>query len=158
MTKRKRSDSSAAAIGAFKNAIEGPPNPPAHVNLPDYARPFWDSIVSARARDKWNDSDYEMAANLARCKADIERLQAEIYEEGDVIENAKGTQIMNPKHNLLETLSRRAVALSRILHVHAEATVGKSQNQAQSDKVHKDAINAVASIADDDLIAKPTSH
>lgn len=157
MTRRKRSDSTDAAIQAFKNALEKPIEPPEYIELPDYARPFWDSVVSARARDKWNKSDLEMAANLARCKADIERLQKEIYEEGDVLENARGTQIMNPKHSLLETLSRRAVALSRMLHVHPEATAGKSEDQVKSNKKQKEAHQMVAAL-DDDLIAKPVAH
>jgi hypothetical protein len=119
--------------------------------------PFWNSIVSARAREHWNSSDYEMAANLARCKADIERLQAEIYAEGDVLENAKGTQIMNPKHSLLEVLSRRAVALSRMLHVHAEATVGPATKSVPKAQLQKQA-QALATETDDGLIARPLSH
>jgi hypothetical protein len=71
----------------------------------------------------------EIAGNLARAKADVERIQSEIDAEGDVIENQRGTPVLNPKHALLEVLSRRAVALSRMLHVHAEATNGNSRDQ-----------------------------
>ncbi len=105
--------------------------PPAHITLRDGDKPFWDAIVSARATSTWNTSDLEQAANLARCKADIERLQKELTEQGDIIENDRGTQVINPRHTLLEVLSRRSVALSRMLHVHAEATVGRSEQQAK---------------------------
>lgn len=148
--KRQRSDSASAAVKAAQGASAGPIEPPAHVALRDGDRPFWDSVVCARARDSWNDADLENAANLARCKADIERLQAEITKEGDVIVNERGTQIINPKHTLLETLSRRAVALSRMLHVHAEATVGESRDQPKALEADKKAKAATH----DDLIPR----
>jgi hypothetical protein len=148
--KRTRSDSAAAAVDAARSA-RLPVEPPAHVTLRDGDRPFWDSVVCARARDTWTAADLENAANLARCKADIERLQSEITGEGDIIVNDRGTQIINPKHTLLETLSRRAVALSRMLHVHAEATVGESRDAGKALKTEKEAKQAAS---DDDLIPR----
>ncbi|MGC6693181.1 hypothetical protein ACPYIY_32385, partial [Burkholderia pseudomallei] len=62
-----------------------------------------------------------------RTQADISRLILELENEGDILENARGTPVVNPKHNLLETLTRLAVPLSRALHVHADPTVGRSQ-------------------------------
>lgn len=141
--KRQRSDSITAAVRAAANAAAAPIQPPPHVNLRPGDRPFWLSIVSARARDAWTDSDLELAAGLARCKADIERLQAEIDAEGDILENAKGTPVINPRHTLLETLSRRAVAVSRMLHVHAEATQGESADQGKRLAAEKAAKGAV---------------
>lgn len=130
--RKQRVDTVQGALNSMENALAGPIEPPAHVRLRDGDRPFWDSIVTARARDRWDNADLEIAANLARCKADIERLQSEIDREGDVLENARGTMVMNPKHTLLETLSRRAVALSRMLHVHAEAKQGPSAKQGKA--------------------------
>jgi len=140
--KRTRSDSATSAVKAAQAVAAGPLDPPGHVKLRDGDRPFWDAVVCARARDTWNNSDLENAANLARCKADIERLQGEIDFEGDVITNDRGTPIVNPKHALLETLTRRAMALSRMLHVHAEATVGKSEDAAKALKTEKNAKKA----------------
>lgn len=148
--KRTRSDSAAAAVAAAA-AVGKPIDPPAHVKLRAGDRPFWDSLVSARARDTWNSADLENCANLARCKADVERLQDEIASEGDIIVNDRGTQIINPKHTLLETLSRRAVALSRMLHVHAEATVGESRDAGKALATEKAAKGAAS---DDDLIPR----
>lgn len=135
--RKQRVDTVKGALNSMENALAGPLEPPAHVRLRDGDRPFWDSIVTARARDRWDTADLEIAANLARCKADIERLQSEIDHEGDVIENARGTPVMNPKHTLLETLSRRAVALSRMLHVHAEAKQGPSAKQGKALEAEK---------------------
>jgi hypothetical protein len=154
MTKRRtRSDSTKAKVEAFKAAVEEL-QPPAHVELRPGDKPFWDSIVRARAKSSWNSVDLENAANLARCKADIERLQKEISTEGDVIENQRGTPIVNPKHTLLETLTRRAMALSRMLHVHAEATQGESREQHHRKAVEDSAELTLAAV-NGDLIAPP---
>ena len=149
--KRTRSDTAQAAVEAFNDAAK-PINPPEHIHLRPGDLPFWHSVVSARARSTWTSADLENAANLTRCKADIERLQKEIDAEGDTIENARGTMVVNPKHTLLETLSRRAVALSRMLHVHAEATVGDSRD---SKKAAENQAKATATLdSHNDLIPK----
>lgn len=114
--------------------------------------PFWIAITEVRAADSWNDVDLAKAANLARCQADIERLSAELEEEGDTVENARGTMVMNPKHSLLEILSRREVALSRVLHVHAEATVGRARDSGNKSKAQRDKREAIAVLKSDGLI------
>lgn len=130
--KRQRSDSAAAAVAAVQAVSLGPLQPPAHVTLRPGDRPFWEAIMLARARDTWTDSDLATAASLARSQADIERLQTEVDLEGFTIPSGNGTPIVNPKHKLLETLTRRAVSLSRVLHVHAEATVGRSRDAGKA--------------------------
>ena len=152
MKRKQRSDSATAAVAAVQSV--GPIEPPAHVKLRDCDHPFWLSIVNARARENWTVTDLENAANLARCKADVERLQAEITAEGDIIVNQRGTQIVNPKHNLLETLTRRSMALSRMLHVHAEATVGEARAEKKPNQAAAAAQKAVES-AVDRLIKRP---
>lgn len=94
------------------------------------------------------------AANLARCLHDIERISGEICAEGDVLENARGTPVVNPKHNILETLSRRCVALTRLLHMHAQARIGEPKQVAKA-RAAVQAAGAVMDEMDDDLLARP---
>lgn len=157
MARKSRCDSATKAVQDFKSASEGVKLPD-RVYVRDADKPFWDAIVSAKAADKWTDSDLDVAANLARCKGDIERIQCEIYEEGDILTNQRGTPVVNPKHTLLETLSRRAVALSRLLHIHPEATQGKARDQVKSNDSAKKVAQTAKSLDDDDLIARPTQH
>lgn len=117
-TRRKRSDSAAAAVVAAQSAALGPLDPPDHITLRTGDRPFWDAVVKSRARDTWTASDLTTAATMARAQADIEQLQADIDTEGYVREGK-----INPKAVMLETLSKRVVSLSRVLHVHAEAVI-----------------------------------
>jgi len=150
--KRNRSDSATAAVSASQAAALGPREPPAHVTLREGDKPFWQAIMQARARETWTDADLEMAATLARTKADIEKLQAEVDVEGFTIVSAKGAVTVNPKHKLLETMTRRAVAMSRMLHVHAEATVGRSRDAGNALANERQA--ALPLEDDDDLIPR----
>lgn len=154
MTKRQRSDSVTGAINSMAGASKEI-EVPEWVSVPDNALKFWRSITRARAADRWNDSDLENAAELARTKASIERLNIEIVAEGDIITNDRGTPIVNPKHSLLETLTRRMVALSRMLQIHAEATQGKARDQVKSNKAQQEADRTLQKNEDDELIAKP---
>lgn len=125
---------------------------PKHLKLRGCDLPFWRAIIDARETRSWNNTDLAKAANLARCQADIERLSDELMHEGDIIINERGTPIVNPKHNLLETLSRREVALSRVLHVHTEATVGRSRDSAPRSKAQKAKREALEKVQGDGLI------
>lgn len=115
--RRRRSDSAEGRAATLAAALAGDIPPPAHVKLLKRDLPFWRAITRARAREVWTEVDLVHAANLARCQADIERLQREIRRMGDVLKNDRGTPVANPRHVLLETLSRRAIALSRMLTI-----------------------------------------
>ena len=121
--RNRRSDSIAAAIQAAQNVAQGPCNPLPYAPIPKAALPFWRAIMRNKARDRWNDVDLAHAANLAQCQCDLARLQREVAKEGDLI----GGKV-NPKHRLIETLHKRAAYLSRLIHVHTEATIGRAQD------------------------------
>jgi hypothetical protein len=148
---KTRSDSVTAAVNAAQAASLGPIAPPAHIRLRDIDIPYWNSIVLARAADTWTDIDLAHAANLAHCQADINRIQEELEDEDDIVTNAKGTKVVNPKHALLNTLSVRSMALSAKLHVHAAATVGRSADAGKKLAVEE---NSRASVSDDELIPR----
>ncbi len=144
--RRKRSDSAAAAVAAVQAVALGPLDPPKHVALRPGDRPFWNAIVTARARDTWTGPDLVTAANMARSQADIERLQAEVDAEGYVIDDK-----ISPKAKLVETLSRRVVVLAAALHVHALATQGRARDAGNALALER---QARAEQDDDDLIPR----
>jgi len=146
-------DSVAGDALAMKNALTRI-DPPPHISLRQRDYPFWDAIMAARPKDKWDYADMAMAANLARCQSDIEHYQAELDVQGPVVMNQRGTPVCNPLHNVLEALSRRAVAFSRMLHVHPEAKDGPSRSQKASHGKQR-AAEATLEDADDDLIPRP---
>lgn len=141
--RRKRSDSAAAAVAATQAAALGPLDPPEHVTLRPGDRPFWDAIVQARPRDTWTAADLAMAANLARCQADIEQLQSRLDADGLLIGDKA-----HPALEMVEKMTRRALALGRAIAVNTVATVGRSANIANAAALEREA----RAEKDDDLI------
>lgn len=140
--KRARTDTAKAAIRATQNAAKPPIEPPACINLRPADRPFWDRIVTSKARDNWTEIDLVTAGHLARAQADIEILQQQIDSDGYVVDGK-----VNPAAQMLETLSKRTIALTRVLQVHALATVGRSADTVNAAKLEREAAQF-----DDDLI------
>lgn len=122
--RNRRSDSNSAAVVAAQNVALGPHEPPAHIEFPASAMPYWLAIMRNRARDRWNELDLANAAELAMLHDDMARMRAKIRAEGDVLDGHKP----HPAHKLLDTAGRRAIALARMLHVHPEATEGRSRD------------------------------
>ena len=141
--RRPRSDSAKAAVQAAQNVALGPLEPPAYVSLREQDKPFWTAIMKARARHTWDDADLVTAATLARAQADIQMLQARIDVEGYVIEGK-----INPAAKMLETLSKRVTSLSRLLHTHAEAKLGRARDNGKTLALEQEPL------PDDDLIPR----
>lgn len=140
--RRPRSDSGKAATQAAQNAALGPLEPPAYVLLRPQDKPHWDAIMQARARHTWHDADLVTAATVARAQADIIELQRLVDEQGYVVEGK-----INPAATMLDTLSKRVVTLSRLIHIHAEATLGRAANSAEQSAMQRQVAQD-----DDDLI------
>ena len=128
------------------------PDPPEHVSLRDGDRPFWDGILRARARDEWTESDLVVAAQLARCQADIEREQMLLDAEGSVVENARGTNVMNARVTILEQLARREMALLRTLSMGGRVS-GDARDEAGRRRIQRQAEQVRAELEDDELLA-----
>lgn len=143
--KRARTDTAKAAVQAAQNAAMPPLEPPACVILRPGDQAFWERIVMSKARDNWTEVDLITAAQLARAQADIETLQQQVDAEGYIIEGK-----VNPAAQMLEMLSKRAVSLTRVLQVHALATVGRAGDAVASAKLERDARQA----DDDELIPR----
>ena len=152
--KRQRSDSATAAVMAFNSAQKQIPSPKP---LNDAEHVYWAAITRARAREDWTDVDLLHAWNLAKLMWQIEESHLEIAEKGMTVVNEKGTQIDNPAFSRLEKLTRLTASLSTKLHVHAEATVGKSEDAAKRATKQRDAENTLATKDPslDDFIARP---
>ena len=132
--RRQRADSAATAVQAAQNAALGPREPLPYAPVPDAVLPFWEAVMRNRPRDRWNDLDLANAAVLSWAQYDVARLNAEIASEGDIIDGK-----LNPKHALLDKLARRIMSLSRLLHVHPEATEGRARESGKSLEAEREA-------------------
>jgi hypothetical protein len=152
------------AVQALENAYLADIEPPKSVKLRPIDLPIWAALVRARARDEWTDIDLHHAANLTRCLADIERISEELATDGDTLTNDRGTRTVNPKHAILETLSRRGVALTRLLHLHAQALMPDARKQLPAREAERTARATAAALSSgrgddmegDGLLATPT--
>ena len=154
MAKRAPSNSVAAQLQAMVNVMAPEFEPPAHVRLPEEARPFWSGIMASRARDEWSKNDFVVAAQLARCQSDIEKESLLLESEGSVVENARGTQVMNPRHSVLEQLARRELALMRALAM--TASHANNKDRAKVDEARSSERKMAKSkdeLLDEDLLA-----
>ena len=148
----KRADSAAFRADAVKNALDGV-QPPSHIALTADHMPFWHAITQARHKESWTEIDLTHAANLARTQYDIEKEQRLLEIEGSVIFNERGTPVKNPRCSILEDLTRRAISLSRILQVHALATVGESKESRGKNTKARAAQETARIVEDDPLLA-----
>jgi hypothetical protein len=154
MTKRKpRSDSAASAIDAMVNASKPLPEIPAHVRLDKRHLPFWDGIIRARARSEWIKTDLVVAAQLARTQYDIEKEAETLEAEGSVIENNRGTPVMNPRHAVLEQLARREMALMRALRITGAAAGIDPRDLAKQRNLERESRATKDELLKDDLLA-----
>jgi hypothetical protein len=149
VTKRKRSDSATAAIEAAISAALPDIEPPSHVRLRDQDFAFWKTIIKSRAREEWTNSDLVVAAQLARCMADIESESLKLDVEGSVLENQRGTPVMNPRHSVLEQLARREMALMRSLQMIGSAK-GDKRDVENARKLQNQAAMARDEVTQDD--------
>jgi hypothetical protein len=153
MAKRIRSDSAHAAVKAMINAALPEIEPPKHARLRDCDKPFWSDIVNSRARDEWSNTDLIVAVQLARCQCDIETEAVVLETEGSVIVNQKGTQIMNPRHSVLEQMARRELALMRTLGLTGFTAKSNQRDVADARKMQRQASRTKAELDDEELLA-----
>jgi hypothetical protein len=153
MAKKAPSNSASSAIKAMVAAASPLPSVPACVKLKLSAMPFWEAIMRARTRDEWTDADLIAAAQLARCQQEIELESEALEDEGSVIENARGTQVMNPRHSVLEQLSRRQLAIMRSLRITGSSTGERKEDLVKARRVQQDAERALEQIENEDFLA-----
>lgn len=141
--RRPRSDSAKAAVAAAQSVALGPRLPPSHLKMRECDKPFWFDIMTARPRDTWTDADLILAGQLSRTYADIEHLQAAIDEFGMIYDGKP-----NPCCTLLDTMTKRAMALARQLMINTVSTVGRQPDIAKGAALER----AAREDHDDELI------
>lgn len=115
--------------------------------------PHWWNIITCREYAAWTTSDLEHAANLTRVLWRMECVWRDIQDEPDTVPGAGGNMVLNPKHKLLESLTSRSVLLSRLLHIHANATEGPSRDQVPRSAKQREMASKASGA--DSLISKP---
>lgn len=147
--KKTRSDSIESLTKTMQSAL-AEINPPPTAGLDEYDMVYWKDIIEAR--HEWSKIDLHHAANLARTLRMIDDESAELKVEGSVTLGGKNgnTPVMNPRHVVLEQLSRRAAALSQKLQVHSQATMGNPRDNVKKNKNKSGMISGLSDMDEDD--------
>lgn len=150
--RKARSDSAASAVQAMLNASLGDLEPPLQCVLREGDRVYWGAVTRARARDEWSETDLVVATQLARCLHDIEKEARILDEEGTVMVNERGTQIVNPRVSVLEQFARREMALMRTLRMGGRIA-GDTRDSLQTRKIESNSRKLKQELEKDDLLA-----
>ena len=138
-----KADTANAIVDAFKQA-QKIHDPPAFIHLKKEEIPFWEAIMRSKAYETWTEFDLIQAANLAVSQATIQKLTEEIREEGVVVKKeGTNTTIPNPKIDAKIKETDLSIRLSRIIHVHSEATGGRAKDARGKNRSVRDARNVM---------------
>ncbi|MFQ8718113.1 MAG: terminase [Enterobacter hormaechei] len=134
--KRTRSDSSAAAVQAMKNAAVDTIDPPSHAGLEKKAEPFWHDNIRSKALDSWTPADLLAAVELHN------QLYITVLRKDYAKSVYAGRPRRRPFKDLRsKLLSQRTIPLSRDLQIHSHATNGESRDQKKRNQNDRDARN-----------------
>jgi predicted nucleic acid-binding Zn-ribbon protein len=153
MPKRKPITSAESAVKTMLDAALGLPEVPAHIRLRDGDRPFWEGVMRARARDEWAEADLVVAAQLARCQADIESESRALDDEVAVSTDRHEMLVVNPRIGLIEQLCRRQMALMRSLRM-AGRVAGAAEDEIPRRQAARAAAQVRQEVEDDGLLAR----
>ena len=154
MARRKqRIDSATAAVEVMVKAARDI-QPPAHAPLHDDALPFWDDIISARARSEWNGHDLAVASDLANAMAMLVAERAELRKDGVTTVGPKGALMAHPRVSVVHGLTAQVKAARQSLNIHGRAA-GEARDVGARRTAAKQ-IESASPLADDDgLLARP---
>lgn len=152
MARKQRVDSASAAVKIMQGAVSEIA-PPAHVLLGDDDWPYWHSVVAEFPKIEWTEHQLEVAAQLAKSMADLERERNTLRVEGYVIELESGKSVVNPRHGVARDLTNSVMSLRRNLSLHARAREGEARDVGKRRAIAAgvEADNPL----DDPLIARP---
>ena len=156
--KRTRSDSSAAAVQAMKNAAVDTIDPPSHAGLEKKAEPFWHDNIRSKALDSWTPADILAAVELANNQLYITAvLRKDLRKEERLRGEARDEGLIKDLRKQIVELQRTILAQRRDLQIHSHATNGESRDQKKRNKNDRDARNTKSEHQDqeDNLIAFP---
>lgn len=117
MRKSRSSDTTSGAISLLRDALQGPPPPPA--DLRGDALRFWFAIVGNRPAGDWSDLQLTLAEMAACAMADVFELQRVLAAEGHIIVTRSGEKA-HPAAAMLDAATKRQLSLLRALGMGAD--------------------------------------
>lgn len=152
--RKARIDSRTAAVAVMVQAAREI-EPLAHAPLDADALPFWDDIISARAKSEWSGHDLAVASDLANAMAMLVEQRRLLRAEGVTTTGPKGALMAHPRVSVVHGLHAQIKAARQSLNIHGRAA-GEARDVGARRKAAK-AIEAANPLEDEDLLARPTA-
>lgn len=127
--------------------------PPSHIKLSDAELTFFDYI--AKVKPDMTESDIVHACHLAQTFEAIERLTAQVREQGETYRKNSGDYALNPLCAVLDNKIKLSISLSRVLGIHALATKDARKLAYKNNQLRnaKQITDSILLSDDDDLLA-----
>lgn len=147
-----------AELQAILDAHDGKPLFAFPAGLPKEHQKYWVEIVNSKPFDYFNNGDLPLLKLYCRAAHDIERHDAMLQTEGEVIYNTKGNLVVNPRVLVRSIAETRLLSLATKLRAQPTARMSSDNDKAQSEK-KKNANSAARSLQGDeeDLLAGGSS-
>lgn len=118
-------------------------------NLPEKHREIWRDTVNTKTGDYWSKGDIPILMMYCRCAHDIDRLTNDIEDEGEVIDNARGNPVVNPKVVVRGFAEARLMGLCTKLRLQPSSRMDTKNEANQGNKKAK-ANRAAATVQNDE--------
>lgn len=139
----------AAAQAALIEAVnDAQPVFPWPKTLPEHLREVWTTTVNTKTGDYWSKGDIPILEIYCRNAEDIRRLTNEITDEGEIIFNANGNPVVNPKIVVRGYAESKLMALCTKLRLQPSSRMDTKGETGQLKKKTK--AKAAAQVIDDD--------
>ena len=115
MKRARTADTTSGAVAMLMDALQGPPPPPAGVDLRPEDMRHWDGIIATRPSSAWTPHDLEIASLAAMALADVVKLQAQLKKHGSFTKDRFKEVKASPVVAVLDTTTRRMLSLMRNL-------------------------------------------
>jgi len=154
MSQKTRSDKNSvtSAVQGFQGALKTI-EPPESVKLTtDEEHILWGQFTRARAPEDWRDVDLVLIAKIVQMEVELRNYKEQLLKSGAIIENKRGTNVVNPLVSLIDTIERRQLSVIRSLGLNQQHSDPRTLNARASQlKENRDTLQNL----DEDLIASP---
>ena len=138
MKRKQRDDSITSAVKQRQDIERSAPVPDGIVINDAESQALWDQYTSARDIDTWRQIDLLLIGKIVHKEMDIRRHKAMLDRTSVLIENKRGTMVVNPLISVIDTYERMQLAIIRSLSLGVHAGEARGMNnggQRALDKV-----------------------
>lgn len=146
--KRTSSTSTNTTAAIYADTLTAPEEilPPEDISLRDCDWPFWRRIIRAKGREEWAGVTLVLAAELARCQADIHKAHL-LCDSGDRVAMEKaGYPSVRAVNQNIYTLSTRQLSLMRALGITGITVAGDPHELFRTRKAEREAETTIEAL------------